>query len=317
MRGLWLDATGLRLRDDLPEPVPAQGEVLVELELAGVCATDLALSRGYMGFTGVPGHEFVGRALTGRLRGQRVVGEINAGCGACDLCRGGDPRHCAERSVLGILERPGAFAERLTLPEANLTPVPEGLAPEAAVFMEPLAAACALLERVGEIRGVPALVVGDGRLGLLCALVLQEAGARVQLLGRHPERAARLGDRLQWVEDPTPRSFPLVVEATGATEGPSLALNWVAPQGTLALKTTVEVPGMLDLARIVVDEIRVQGSRCGRFRDALPLLTSGQIDPRPLIDGEYPLAGVVEALEHAGQRGTLKVLIRNAPEPGR
>ena len=313
MRGLWLDGSGARLRRDLPEPEPTEGEVLVEVELAGVCATDLALGRGYMGFSGVPGHEFVGRALSGSLRGQRVVGEINAGCGSCELCQSGDPRHCPQRSVLGILGRPGAFAERLSLPEANLLPVPEGVSPEAAVFMEPLAAACALLESVGEVRGVPALVLGDGRLGLLCALVLQEAGAEVQVLGRHPDRAARLGGRLAWVEEPEPRAFPLVVEATGAPDGPARALEWVAPGGTLALKTTVEVPGELDLARIVVDEIRLQGSRCGRFEDALPLLESGRIDPRPLIDGEYPLAEGVAALAHAGQRGTLKVLIRNAP----
>jgi threonine dehydrogenase-like Zn-dependent dehydrogenase len=313
VRGLWLDGSGARLRRDLPEPEPTEGEVLVEVELAGVCATDLALGRGYMGFSGVPGHEFVGRALSGSLRGQRVVGEINAGCGSCELCQSGDPRHCPQRSVLGILGRPGAFAERLSLPEANLLPVPEGVSPEAAVFMEPLAAACALLESVGEVRGVPALVLGDGRLGLLCALVLQEAGAEVQVLGRHPDRAARLGGRLAWVEEPEPRAFPLVVEATGAPDGPARALEWVAPRGTLALKTTVEVPGELDLARIVVDEIRLQGSRCGRFEDALPLLESGRIDPRPLIDGEYPLAEGVAALAHAGQRGTLKVLIRNAP----
>jgi threonine dehydrogenase-like Zn-dependent dehydrogenase len=175
-----------------PRPEPQPGETRVAVHLAGICATDLALARGYMGFSGVPGHEFVGRALEGPLEGRRVVGEINAGCGRCTRCRGGDARHCEERSVLGILQRPGAFAEELRLPEGNLLPVPDGVADEAAVFVEPLAAAGAILEQVGDVAGLPALVIGDGRLGLCCAAVLAIHGARVEILGRHPERAALL-----------------------------------------------------------------------------------------------------------------------------
>ena len=312
MRGVWFEAGSCALRTDLPEPAAGAEEVLVEVEVAGVCATDLALARGYMDFRGVPGHEFVGRALTGPLAGQRVVGEINAGCGTCPTCAAGDPRHCPTRSVLGILGRGGAFAERLALPAQNLHPLPDAVSSEAAVFCEPLAAACALVEALPDLRALPALVVGDGRLGLLCALALAEAGAEVTMIGHHPERAGLLGGRIPWAEAIEPRSVPLVVEATGAADGPARALEWVAPRGTLALKTTLEVPATLDLARVVVDEIRLQGSRCGRFRDALPLLESGAVDPTPLIEATYDLSQAPLALEHAARRGTLKVLIRNA-----
>ena len=312
MRGLWLDASGARLRDDLAPPLEGPDEVLVDVLCAGVCATDLALGRGYMDFEGVPGHEFVGRARTGRLAGQRVVGEINAGCGTCELCRNGDPRHCASRTVLGILGRPGAFAETMSLPEANLYPVPESVPDEAAVFTEPLAAACALLEALPDlVHGTPAVVVGDGRLGLLCALVLQRAGALVTVLGRHPERVERLPS-LRWGTARPGQRWPIVVEATGAVDGPQRALDLVEVKGTLLLKTTMEAPAALDLARLVVDEIRLVGSRCGRFQDALDLLASGAVDPTPLLDAELLLDQAPEALARAAQPGTLKVLIRNA-----
>lgn len=312
MLGLWLDADGARLRDDLPPPAGGADEVQVDVLCAGVCATDLALARGYMAFEGVPGHEFVGRARTGRLAGRRVVGEINAGCGICELCRSGDPRHCETRTVLGILGRPGAFAESLSLPAVNLHPVPEGVSDEAAVFTEPLAAACALLEALPYVAsGTPALVVGDGRLGLLCALVLQNAGAHVTVLGRHPERVERLPS-LRWAKPEPGQQWPIVVEATGALDGPQRALDLVGAKGTLLLKTTLEAPSQLDLARLVVDEISLVGSRCGRFEDALDLLARGAVDPTPLLDAELPLEKGPQALARAAQPGTLKVLIRNA-----
>jgi len=312
VRGLWLDAAGARLRDDLQPPPEGADEILVDVLCSGVCATDLALARGYMDFEGVPGHEFVGRARTGSLAGQRVVGEINAGCGTCALCRSGDPRHCETRTVLGILGRPGAFAKSLSLPAVNLHPVPEGVSDEAAVFTEPLAAACALVEALPDLdHGTPALVVGDGRLGLLCALVLQSAGAHVTVLGRHPERVERLPN-LRWASPEPGQQWPIVVEATGALDGPQRALDLVGAKGTLLLKTTLEAPSQLDLARLVVDEIRLVGSRCGRFEDALDLLARGAVDPTPLLDAELPLEKGPEALARAAQPGTLKVLIRNA-----
>ncbi len=192
MRGLYIESGVLRFRDDLPEPEPGPGETLVEVVQVGICATDLALVRGYMGFAGTPGHEFVGRALGGRFAGRLVVGEINAACGRCRACESGLGRHCSERSVLGILGRPGAFAARLALPEGNLHAVPEGVSTDAATFTEPLAAAFEILDQCPVTSGMRALVAGDGRLGLLCAQVLALAGAEVTLAGRHPERAALL-----------------------------------------------------------------------------------------------------------------------------
>ncbi len=300
---------------DVPAPTPAPGEVSVRVLRAGVCATDLALARGYMGFQGIPGHEFVGVAEGGALRGRRVVGEINAGCGACPCCARGDPRHCARRSVLGILARPGAFAERLTLPEANLCAVPDEVATDEAVFVEPLAAALAIPAEVSLAGVARALVVGDGRLGLLCAQALAQAGVpRVALLGRHPERAAlapgceHRGDALHEALAAGER-WPLVVEASGRPELLASALRLVRPRGTLVLKTTAERPATLDLAPLVVDEIRLVGSRCGRFAAALEALRARRVRVQGLIAARYPLAEAPAALAHAARGGTLKVLL--------
>ncbi|MHC4376189.1 MAG: alcohol dehydrogenase catalytic domain-containing protein [Planctomycetota bacterium] len=309
----------LTLDSQRPRPEPLPGESRVAVSLAGVCATDLALAKGYMGFRGVPGHEFVGRALDGPLAGKRVVGEINAGCGVCERCRSGDPRHCSERSVLGILLRPGAFAEELRLPDANLLEVPEAVSDEAAVFTEPIAAAGAILEQVGDVSGLPTLVVGDGRLGLCCAAVLAIHGARVELLGRHPGRAdllpggvRHLGRPLEAGAPPT-RRYPLVVEASGRPESLAAALAWTEPRGRLVLKTTTERPVELDLAPLVVDEIQLLGSRCGRFDVALEWLASGALDPRPWIAARFPLSQVEQALAEAGRGGVLKVLLDITP----
>ncbi|MEZ5963645.1 MAG: alcohol dehydrogenase catalytic domain-containing protein [Planctomycetota bacterium] len=319
MQGLHLDRGALRWRTDLPVPDPGPGEVCVQVLRAGICATDLALQRGYMGFAGVPGHEFVGRALGGRHAGRRVVGEINAGCGTCEDCVAGDPRHCATRSVLGIAGRGGAFAERLVLPEANLLPVPDSVGTDAATFTEPLAAAMQIQAQLALPRGTPTLVVGDGKLGILCAHALDAAGLQVTLCGRHPERqalvpAARFVEG--WVEDAGPprARFPLVVEASGNAAALPGALAHVAPRGTLLLKTTTESSVVLDAARIVVDEIRVQGSRCGRFAPALAALAAGAFDVTGLIAARYPLARGEAAFAHAASRGTLKVLLDVASE---
>ncbi|MHC4262489.1 MAG: MDR/zinc-dependent alcohol dehydrogenase-like family protein [Planctomycetota bacterium] len=314
MVGVFFEGGRVALRRDLPRPTAHDGESRIAVRRAGICATDLALSRGYMGFRGIPGHEFIGRAIDGPLAGRRVVGEINAGCGRCARCLAGDPRHCEQRSVLGIVGRPGAFAEELTLPTCNLLEVPDSVSDDAATFVEPLAAACALVERDPVETGMPALVVGDGRLGLLCAAVLREAGAEVSLLGRHPERADLLGGGIRHLgrplDDSSPQSrFPLVVEASGHPECLQRALAWVEPRGRLVLKTTTERRIELDPTPIVVDEITLQGSRCGRFDSALALLERGTIDPRPLVDSRFKLEQATDALEHAARRGVLKVLI--------
>ncbi len=322
MRGLFVEAGRVRLVDDLPAPELAPGETRVRVLRVGVCATDLALVRGHMEFSGVPGHEFVGVALDGPLAGQRVVGEINAACGRCTACTAEidagrlDGRHCPERTVLGILGRPGAFAEELRLPTRNLHPVPDACPTDRAVFCEPLAAAYALLEAVHRDDGSRALVAGDGRLGLLCAHVLLEAGFEVTLAGRHPERAAWLAHPVEhvtgWLEadgDVPERAFDVVVEASGDPAVLARALTAVRPRGTLVLKTTGEAAAALDASRLVVDEVRLVGSRCGRFEVALVDLTQGRAPTTPMISARYALRDAERALVHAAQPGTCKVLI--------
>lgn len=314
MRGLHLDRGQLRFRSDLDPPVAGPGEVRVQVLRAGICATDLALARGYMGFVGVPGHEFVGLALDGQYAGRRVVGEINAGCGGCEQCRAGDPRHCPRRSVLGIARRNGAFAEHLVLPEASLLPVPDAVPTDAATFTEPLAAALQIQAQLGLPPGTQALVIGDGKLGILCAHALAQSGLAVTLCGRHRERAALVpGMRYAsgWLEDEDParERFPLVVEASGSASVLARALRYVEPRGTLVLKTTTEKPAQIDASTIVVDEIRVQGSRCGRFAPALRTLAAGTIPLQGMIAARYPLAAGEQAFAHAKQRGVLKVLL--------
>ncbi|HTE06121.1 MAG TPA: alcohol dehydrogenase catalytic domain-containing protein [Planctomycetota bacterium] len=306
----------MSLRDDVPPAVHAVGapaECRVAVLSAGLCATDLALVRGYMGFVGVPGHEFVGRALDGPLAGQRVVGEINAGCGRCADCARGDSRHCAQRTVLGILGRNGAFARELSLPQANLLAVPDGIATDEAVFAEPLAAALAILEQVEAGRGTRALVAGDGRLGLLVAHVLCRAGAEVTVAGHHASRAALLPARARHVEGllerPPARRFDLAVEATGRADSLASLLPHVRPRGTVVLKTTSELPAPLDLSPLVVDEQRLVGSRCGRLAPALELLAGHAVPVQEFIEARYPLERALDALAHAGRRGVLKVLI--------
>ncbi len=316
MRGLFLQHGGLSYRTDLPEPDLREGDTRVEVVQAGVCATDLALRRGYMGFAGIPGHEFVGVAMDGPLAGQRVVGDINAACGACATCGAGDPHHCPQRSVLGILGHGGAFAERLRLPARNLVAVPDSVSDDAATFVEPLAAAFEIGEQVDVAAGQSALVAGDGRLGLLCAWVLHRLGASVTVAGRHPQRAgllpAEVSHVVDWLEDaaPPPQKFDLAVEATGS--GPVLArlLPLVRPRGTLVLKTTLERPTELDLSPLVIDEIRLLGSRCGPFERAVAALAAGEIPVADLVQARFTLDQGVEALDRAAAGGVLKVMIR-------
>jgi len=296
------------------------GEALVRVVLSGICNTDLEIARGYAGFNGTIGHEFVGvveDSPDGALRGRRVVGEINAGCGKCDLCRTGDSRHCASRTVLGIHGRDGAHAEFLQLPAINLLAVPDNVPDEHAVFTEPLAAACGILDRVGIVGEDRVAVIGDGKLGLLCAQVLVLTGASVLLVGKHSSKL-RIAER-RGIATATPavaakhtRQFDIVVEASGAAPGFALALELLRPKGQLVLKSTFHGKTEMDAARIVVDEIAIVGSRCGRFGPALDLLKRRAIDVDSLISEEYPLANGVHAMRRAGTRGVLKVLLRNA-----
>jgi threonine dehydrogenase-like Zn-dependent dehydrogenase len=317
---------------DVPPP-RVDGEALVRVTLSGICNTDLEIARGYAGFEGTIGHEFVGvieslpdvsEARTSARAthlselltpGQRIVGEINAGCGVCDLCRAGDPRHCARRTVLGIVGRDGSHAEFLKLPVANLLPVPDEISDAHAVFMEPLAAACGILERVDVTEATRVAVIGDGKLGLLCAQVLKTTGAPVTLVGKHQNKlhiAARRGIETITVAQAPGRSheFDVAVEASGSPNGFRLALNLLRPRGILVLKSTFHGATEIDAAPLVVNEISVIGSRCGRFAPALELLKAQAVDVQSLISEEFALADGVRAVERAAGPGVLKILLR-------
>lgn len=303
---------------EVPVPAPG-GEALVRVVLAGICNTDLEIVRGYAGFNGTIGHEFVGVVAESpdpSMLGRRVVGEINAGCGHCRLCASGDSRHCAERTVLGIVGRDGAFAEYLRLPVTNLLVVPEGVRDEAAVFTEPIAAAVEITEQIAITPAERVAVLGDGKLGQLIVRVLRTTGCDLTLIGKHEAKltlAAAAGVKTITKDDVSTSSidrFDTVVEATGSPSGFEMALALTRPRGRLVLKSTFHDAVAIDLSRIVVDEISLIGSRCGRFDRALELLASGAIDPVPLISDHYPLTSGVEAVAAAGKPGVMKVLLR-------
>ena len=317
MQGLWIEEGVLRFRKDLPVPEPGPGEVRVRVRLAGICGTDLELIRGYAGFRGVPGHEFVGEAVGApdrpSVEGRRVVGEINAACGRCELCRRGLPNHCTSRRVLGIRKMNGVFADYLVLPAANLHEVPEKVPDEAAVFAEPLAAALRIPEQVTVGPGERVLVVGAGRLGQLAARVLARTGCELRVAARHTnqrELLARDGIAFVREEEIPAGCMDLVVEAAGSKEGLRAALKAVRPCGTLVLKGSRREEERLDLGRVVVDEIRLLGSRCGPFAPALELLASREIDPRPMIAAVYSLRSGETAFSLAGRPESLKILLR-------
>jgi threonine dehydrogenase-like Zn-dependent dehydrogenase len=316
MRGLWLEDRALRLRDDLPRPSPPAGEALVRVRLAGVCNTDLELVRGYYPYAGVPGHEFVGvveeAAAAPEWVSRRVVGEINAACGACPTCRAGRRTHCERRTVLGIVGRDGAFATHLRLPVGNLHAVPEGVPDDVAVFTEPAAAALQVQEQVRVSPGDRVVVVGPGKLGNLVAQTLAATGCRLLVVGRSPRALALLDARgiaTATAAGIEPRRADLAVECTGSPEGLELARRAVRPRGTIVLKSTYHGRASIDMAPFVVDEITVVGSRCGPFAPALLALARGDVDPRPLVDARYPLADAVAAFTHAARPGALKVLV--------
>lgn len=315
MQALHWDGQRLRYETTYPMPHVDDHTALVRVSLAGICATDLQIFQGYMGFQGIPGHEFVGEVQTGptALVGQRVVGEINFACGTCPLCARGLGRHCPTRRVMGILHADGSFADYLAVPVANLHPVPESVTDEEAVFTEPLAAAFEILEQVPIQPTDHVLVLGDGKLGLLCAQVLHRTGGRVTLVGKHPHKLTlmrQLGLHTHVLSDWRPAPSDVVVEATGSTAGLSMAIAAVRPRGTLVLKSTVAAEHTLSLAPLVINEVTLVGSRCGPFPPALHALAAQHIAVTPLIDHVYPLTAGTDAVMHATRPGTLKVLLR-------
>jgi threonine dehydrogenase-like Zn-dependent dehydrogenase len=315
MRALVFDKT-LTFQPRHPDPPAAGGDTLVHVRQAGICATDLELVKGYMGFSGVLGHEFVGEVVQSPdkdLVGQRVVGEINVVCGRCDLCLSGLSNHCRNRSVLGISNHDGAFADFLRLPAINLHVVPKGVDDDAAVFVEPLAAAFQVLKQVQIDARKWVTVLGDGRLGLLVAQVLRDAGCPVRVLGRHPQKLAlceKWSIRSRPVADILPRhDQDVVVDCTGSAAGLELAMQMVRPRGTIVLKSTAAAGKSLNLAPLVVDEINLVGSRCGPFREAIRALAEKRIDVASLIHRRIRLDQGIEAMDLAGRPGVLKVIL--------
>jgi threonine dehydrogenase-like Zn-dependent dehydrogenase len=315
VKALYWDGTKLRLDPSYQLPKADNRTALVKIHLAGICCTDLHIFQGYMGFRGVPGHEFVGIVVEGpeNLRGKRVAGEINFACGHCDYCAHGLGRHCSNRSVMGILNADGAFADYLSIPLTNLHQVPDRVADEEAVFTEPLAAAFEILEQVQVEPTDEVLVLGDGKLGNLCAQVLRLASPHVTVLGKHEEKlklVKRAGVRTMLLNDWQPKPFDIVVEATGSASGLDLALSSVRPRGTLVLKSTIAGKHQVSLAPVVINEINVIGSRCGLFPPAIQALEDKTVSVMALIDQIYPLANGIDAVEHAGRPGAKKILLQ-------
>lgn len=313
MRAIVLNDEGVRFEADHVDPTAREGEVLVRVVRAGICETDLQLIQGYHGFRGVLGHEFVGVALGGTFAGRRVVGEINCSCWTCPTCLAGRPNHCPQRTVVGIVGRDGAFADLLAIPERNLHAVPDELETDIAVFTEPVAAAFQIPAQVDVQRADRIVVLGDGRLGNLCAQVLASLSNHVTVVGKHAAKLAALdalGIETRVLADaPTDREADIVVDCTGSASGLATALTLVRPRGTIVLKTTIAAPHSLPLAAVVVDEITVVGSRCGPFDRALDALTRGLVEVEPLVASRVGLSEGVRALARAAEPGVLKVLL--------
>lgn len=320
MKAIWLEDKTLSLRD-VPQP-QATNEALVRVRLAGICGTDLELTRGYYPYAGIPGHEFVGEVVdipsadaTERAHwiGRRVAGEINASCGTCPQCLNGRPTHCEQRTVLGIARREGIFAEYTSLPLENLHLVPEDVPDEMAVFTEPLAAALQITEQVHIHPSDRVLLVGAGRLGQLIAQTLQLSGADLRVVARHPLQQSLLksrGIRLIDEAEIQPWRWDVVVEATGSPEGFGLARKAIRPRGTFVLKSTYAGELTLNMSSMVVDEINIVGSRCGPFGPALRLMQSRLVDPTIIIASTLKLQDGLKGFEKAAQRGMLKVLLQ-------
>jgi len=321
MKAIYFDRRNLSLRE-LPDPRPAPGEALIKVRLAGVCNTDIELAKGYMDFEGVLGHEFVGTVTEcpdAEWVGRRVVGEINLACGTCAYCKSDMRRHCPFRAVLGIFKKDGVFAEYVTLPVANLHEVPAGTPDEVAVFTEPVAAGFSIIERLQGVEGRKIALLGDGKLGLLASRVLAAAGADVTLAGRHTDKLKLAAtDKIKTVlvdqllrdaANDVYATFAVVVEATGRPDGFDAAVKLVRPRGIIVVKTTTAEPVPTDLAKVVVNEIMVLGSRCGLFPPAIQALASGAVKVDDLVAMKLPLSRGIEAINRASRPGTLKALI--------
>jgi 2-desacetyl-2-hydroxyethyl bacteriochlorophyllide A dehydrogenase len=317
MLGIWLENHTIQVRDDIPVPQPKANEALVKVMLAGICGTDLQLLKGYYPFTGIPGHEFVGEVAQApgapQLIGKRVVGEINIGCGHCELCAEGLHKHCPQRQVVGIKNRNGAFAQYLSIPVGNLHEIPAHLSNDKAVFTEPVAAAARILEQVDIRPDHYVVIIGAGRLGLLTAQVIQTTSCRLQVITRH-ERQRQILQQFNIVaidEQQTPKhQADVVIEASGSPSGLQAAVTAVKPTGTVVLKSTYAGESAFSFSQIVVNEIRIVGSRCGRFEPALSLLQDNRVDPIPLITQRFALSDAVQAFEAAASPGGLKVLLQ-------
>ncbi len=317
MKALRFENDRLHLADiNMPD---TGNEALVRVVMSGICNTDLEIARGYAGFSGTIGHEFVGvvewAADAPHLTGKRVVGEINAGCGKCALCLGGDPRHCPDRTVLGIVGRDGAHAEFLNLPSRNLLEVPPEVSDEQAVFTEPLAAAFGITEQLQTEPEHKIAVIGDGKLGILCAQALALGNPNVTVIGKHKEKLKLAENRglethLLHEAEKVGRAFDVAVEASGSESGFALALDLLKPRGKLVLKSTFHGQPKWAAARVVVDEITIIGSRCGRFAPALEILRDRRVDVESLISEEYNLSAGVAAMGRAAEKGVMKVLLR-------
>ena len=315
MKALWLEENKISLRD-VAQP-KRLNEALIKIRKAGICSTDLELVKGYYPYTGILGHEFVGEVVDApdaAWIGQRVVGEINAVCGTCEACLNGRPTHCENRTVLGIANRDGVFAEYTTLPLENLHRVPESVSDEMAVFTEPLAAALEIQQQIQLKPDDRVLLVGAGRLGQLIAQTLALTGCDLQVVTRHTHPQSLLaarGIRFTTAEEVQPRKWDVVVEATGSADGFNLARKAIRPRGTLVMKSTYKGDVNVNFSSIVVDEINIIGSRCGPFAPALRLLEKREVDPTVLIVDQYKMTDAVKAFDHAAQAGVLKILLEN------
>jgi alcohol dehydrogenase len=315
VNALCFDHT-LRFDPNYPEPTAGPGEVLIAVRLAGVCATDLEITRGYMGFTGVPGHEFVGTVAKGprRWRGKRVVAEINCVCGRCDMCQHGLANHCRKRTVVGIDGRDGGCAELVAVPERNLHELPDAVTDEQAVFVEPLAAAYQVIKQCPIEKRMKVAIVGSGRLGLLVAQVLRTTGCRLEVVGRNEltlNFCEKKGIQATHASELVPRADrDVVVACSGSPDGFEIATRLVRPRGTLVLKSTYARTAPLNLAPVVVNEVTLLGSRCGPFPEAINALARQQIDVESMISRQLPLSRGVEAFEMAADPRYIKVLLK-------
>ena len=310
MRGVYFDGQSLQLRTDLPPATPGPGETILRVRTVGICDTDLQLAKGYMDFRGILGHEFVAEDSSGH----RFTAEINNACHACPTCLAGLGSHCPYRTVLGILDHDGAMADLVSVPSRNLHAIPNSLDDLQAVFIEPLAAAFRIAEQVPLDSSTRLTVVGDGKLGILCARVARLMGCPTSLVGKHPQKLAMAGPNIRPLlldqAGELARSQDVVVDCTGSSSGLSTALSLVKPCGTVVMKTTVAGNHSMSLASIVIDEVRVIGSRCGPFARAIAALTSKEVEVTDLIEAEFSLNDAEAGFRAASNRGARKVLLR-------